>query len=140
MWTVILATLRLALGPLTIAQTLLKNLDANNEGIDDELADGLATAIQVITGALATDTSTGGEARGLVAITAFCQAVLAKLDGILSQPGPYTDDQKQMAQSAVDSLSDGTQVFQAKRGADAKELSDTKTAAAAKLSQILGAA
>jgi len=139
MWTVILATLRLALGPLTIAQTLLKNLDANDEGVDDEIADALQTAIGVITGALATDTSTGTEARGLVAITAFCQGVLAKLDGILAQPGPYSDPQKAEAQAALDSLFNSSKVYQAKRGADATELAETKQAAAAKLAQIKAA-
>lgn len=138
MWTVILATLRLALGPLTIAQTLLKNLDANDEGIDDQLAAGLKTAIDVITGALATDSGTGTEARGLVAITAFCQGVLSKLNSILAQPGPYSDEQKNEAQNAYDSLFNSSKVYQAKRGADATVLAETKQSAGSKLTQING--
>ena len=136
MWTVILATLRLALGPLTIAQNLLKNLDANDEGIDDQLADGLKVAIDVITGALATDASSGTEARGLVAITAFCQGVLAKLDGILASTNPISDELKAEAQAAHDSLYNSSKVYQAKRGADAAVLADAKIAAGTKLSQI----
>lgn len=136
MWIVILATLRLALGPLTIAESLLRNLDTNEEGIDDQLADGLRTAIGVITGAIATETGTGTEARGLVAITAFCQGVLATLDGILAQPGPYTDAQKSEAQAAHDSLFNSSKVYQAKRGADATALAEAKMSAATKLAQI----
>ena len=138
MWTVILATLRLALGPLTIAQNLLKNLDTNEEGIDDQLADGLKTAIDVITGALATDSTTGTEARGLVAITAFCQTVIAKLDAILAEPGPYSEAQITEAQNAHDSLFNSSKVYQAKRGRDAEVLADAKIAALAKLNAIKG--
>lgn len=139
MWTVILATLRLALGPLTIAENLLRNFDSNDEGIDDQIADGLRTAIGVITGALATDASTGTEARGLVAITAFCQGVLAKLDGILAQPGPYSEALVTEAQAAYDSLYNSSRVYQAKRGADAEVLANAKIAAASKLADIKNA-
>lgn len=136
MWSVILGTLRLALGPLTLAENLLRNFDANDEGIDDQLADALRTAIGVITGALATDTSTGGEARGLVAITAFCQGVLAKLDGILAGSPPFSDEAIAEAQTARDSLYNSSKVYQAKRGADAAVLADTKLAAEEKLNLI----
>lgn len=140
MWTVILATLRLALGPLTIAENLLRNFDSNDEGVDDQLADGLKTAIGVITGALATDASTGTEARGLVAITAFCKGVLATLDGILAQAGPYSEALVNEAQAARDSLYNSSKVYQAKRGADATVLAEAKIAADGKLAQIVGAA
>lgn len=138
MWTIILATLRLAQGPLVLAETLLRDLDSNDEGIDDQTADALKTAIGVITGALATDSSTGTEARGLVEITAFCQTVLAKLDDIIGHTQPYSEADINEAQAARDSLYNSSKVYQAKRGADAEVLANTKLVAEDKLTLIKG--
>lgn len=135
MWSLILAALRLALGPLILAQNLLENFDANNEGIDDDTAATLKTAINTITAVVSTDTSTGTEARGLVQITTFCTAVLARLDAILALP-EITEAHKQEAKNEYDSLFNSSKVFQAKRGKDAEKLADTKQKAAEKLEAI----
>jgi hypothetical protein len=60
------------------------------------------------------------------------------LDGILAQPGPYTDEQKAQAQADYDSLFNSSKVYQAKRGADAAVLAEAKMSAGTKLTQIKG--
>lgn len=143
MWSVILATLRLAVTPLNIAQAMIRDLDADNEGVDDKLADGLQVAINTILGAVGTDDTVSGQARGLDAISNFCRGVLARLEQILidvqtDEAAAAPDNPlKAEARALVDSLSDESKVYQAKRGADAQVLSDAKSAAAEKLTAIL---
>ena len=136
-WTLILATLRLALPYLTMAQVMLKNLDANDEGVDDKIADGVAKGIEAIQFAVGTDTGTPGQAKGLIAITAFGNAVVARLTAIAAT-SPMTDALKAEAQTRYDSLSDPAQVYQPKRGADAQALNDAKARSSALLAQIQG--
>jgi len=137
MWTVIIATLRLAVTPLTIAAALIRNLDNNQEGVDDKLADTLDKAIEVILGVAATDDTVSGQARGLVAISNFCRGVLAALDAILATSPPYTDTQKAEATALSESLFDSAKVYQAVRGEDAKVLAEAQAAAKDKLGTIL---
>lgn len=137
-WSLILATLRMALPFITMAQVMLKNFDANDEGIDDKIADGVKKGIDAIIGALGAETpDTPGQAKGLVAITAFGNAVVARLTAIAGTT-PMTDELKAEARAKFASLSDPAQVYQPRRGDDRAALDDAKAKAQALLTQIEG--
>ncbi len=77
----------------------------------------------------------GGQAKGLEAITAYGQQVIAALDSVL-QSGQIDAQVLQAAEQLVNSLSDSSRVYQAKKGKDAEALANFKTQGAQKLDQL----
>lgn len=145
MLSTIIATLRLAVVPLTIVESLLRSVIPGEDDALDKVADGLKEGIRLILGVTSQfpETTESGAARGLVAISNFCRGVLARLEQILidvqtDEAAAAPDNPlKAEARALVDSLSDESKVYQAKRGDDAQVLSDAKSAAAEKLTAIL---
>lgn len=134
-WAVIIATLKMALPFLNMAQVMIANFDSNDEGIDDKIADGVRKGIDAIVYAIESDPSVPGQAKGLVEITAFSNAVLARLTAI-SESETITGEMKTEAQMRTNSLNDPQQVFQPKRGKDADVLNNAKARASTLNSQI----
>lgn len=87
----------------------------------------------------------GGQAKGLAAITAFGNRVMAALDDVQAQvsamPIPQRAQAAQQITQAVSglvaSLSDSAQVYQAQKGKDAAALAKFKTDADAKARTII---
>jgi hypothetical protein len=80
---------------------------------------------------------TGSPAKGLAAITSFCQKVTDGLKQILQAAPNIPQDQAiASANQLAALLSDGSQVYQAKRGKDAEVLANAKTEARNIISQI----
>jgi hypothetical protein len=136
MLTLILATLKLALPYLQLLESLLRNWDSNADGIDDKAADGIKQAVELLL-QIGGSGDEPGVAKGLPAITAFGNSVMATLDGLAA--GPKTDETVPQAQAAHDSLFDRTKVYQPKRGDDKAALDSFKARAAAKLEEIKAA-
>lgn len=107
-------------------------------GLFDSLLNfGAAVAPHVIG---ATQGSGGGgasPAKGLAAITSFCQQVISGLQQILqAAPNIPQDAAIASANQLLAVLSDGSQVYQAKKGKDAEVLANAKTEARNIISQI----
>lgn len=79
----------------------------------------------------------GGVAKGLSGITTFGNQVLSALDQLLAKPSAEAVD---AAGQLVAALSDGSKVYQPKKGKDAAALADFKSKAAAKFAEIKQAA
>jgi predicted extracellular nuclease len=79
----------------------------------------------------------GGQAKGLAAISAFCNQVIAGLNQILaSAPNIPQTDAISGANQLVATLSNSSLVYQAKNGKDGAALAKAKTDAAAIVAQI----
>lgn len=109
--------------------------------------DSVIQAGVAVAGAItAPPNATGGAkpAKGSAQIRAFVNRVLGGLDSLIQQTSSLSSSQKAQAgqqimaqaQAIAGALSDGSQVYQAKRGDDAKILTDGKRDAGIKLQQL----
>lgn len=81
--------------------------------------------------------ASGSPAKGLAAITSFCEQVIAGLKQILQAAPQVPQDQAlQSANQLAALLSDGSQVYQAKKGKDAEVLANAKNEARNLIAQI----
>lgn len=79
----------------------------------------------------------GTPAKGLAAITSFCERAIAGLKEILqAAPNIPQDQALSSANQLLAVLSDGSQVYQAKRGKDAEVLANAKAEARDIIAQI----
>lgn len=140
----ILSILKLVLPYLNLLEYLLRNLDSNEEGIDDKAADGIREGVRLLLMVANDDMeqNPSNVAKGLAGITAYGNNVLAALDQLLVKVETATPDEKATiiveAEALVSSLSDSTKVYQAQRGDDANALMNFKVEAGKKLLAIKG--
>lgn len=111
----------------------------------DDIIKVASSVTPIILGGIGGGGAGGGQAKGLAAITAFCQRVLGALDQAQAEVAAMPVNQRtaaaqQIAQGVsqlVASLSDSAQVYQAKKGRDAEVLAKAKVDADAKARAII---
>lgn len=130
--------IRTILPTLQIVAIGLETFDADDTGIDDKLAKQIRAthnALQSYLDSLPAESSP--IARGLEQTKAFCQNVLVSIDAVANSTLPFEQKEAQIRR-LVKSLSDDTQIYQAKNGNDAKILQISIKTANEKLNQFLG--
>ena len=105
-------------------------------GLSQSAQQAIAAGAQLAAGFF--QSSGSGQAKGLAAITQFCNEVLGLLDQLAQMvaAGQAPPDAANIAEQLVAALSDSKRVYQAKNGKDAQVLKDAKTAARQKADQI----
>ena len=129
----VIAVLGFILPFLERALFIVENLDANDAGIDDEIARKLQEFVDYIR-LVVGDAEARKPARGYDAIQRFTNDVIFKLKEILNEENPDVGK----AEELVNSLSDPREVYQAKRGDDAYLLEESKVLAGDLLILIKG--
>ena len=123
----IISILKLALPFITTAQGALANLDANDDGWDDDLAAKLKDVMAAFVAIIGTQPA--GAARGYDEILQFGNNVISGLDRLIANVEMPHGEKVASGQALVDSLSDPNQVYQAEHGNDAALLVSFKEAA-----------
>lgn len=136
----VVGLLSFALNILAMSSSAIRSLDANDAGIDDEIADKIDEFIDFVAPIIASVPQSGNNpARGYTAILQYGNSVMSALESILvKEPKPEgEDDRVERAQGLLNDLSDPTKVYQAQRGDDAQLLVDFKQMAKEKVGQII---
>lgn len=123
----LLRYLKLAMPYLALAETVARNIDQNDTGADDEIADKLGETLGFLSKLInaASDGKTETAARGYEQIMAFGNNVMSSLD-VLRQTDMNTVVKQKEANRIVAMLSDPTLVYQARKGKDADALAHFK--------------
>jgi hypothetical protein len=133
----LIALWKIVLPFLILMESVARNLDTNDTGADDQIADKIKEATIFIAGIIAAngDTSAATVARGYDAILAFGNNVLTSLTQLetaeMSKPEKISK-----AAELVAMLSDPSKVYQAQKGKDAAALAVFKEKAGEKLTAI----
>lgn len=120
---------------LRVVHIALASLDTNDTGLDDITAREILAASNAIQAYLDSFPQGVKIAQGYTEIKAFCDNALNSLNIVIESDSPIGQKLAQ-AQNIVNSLTDDSQIYPAKKGKDGELLQKTIKTASEKLEQL----